>query len=63
MRDPARIDRMLATMGELWRKNRDLRLAQIVVNAAGPGEPTPRIFYTEDDVLERHLLEALAADA
>lgn len=30
MRDPKRIDKALATLGELWHKNPDLRFWQLV---------------------------------
>lgn len=50
MRDPARIDRMLARLRAYWTANPDLRLAQIVVNAIGT--LAPQVFYAEDDVVE-----------
>lgn len=34
MRDPARIDTMLAKLGELWRRWPNLRLGQLVYNLA-----------------------------
>lgn len=52
MRDPARIDRILDKIRAYWRANPDLRLAQIVVNAARPTEPAPHVFYVEDDRIE-----------
>ena len=55
MSDPARIDRILAALGDYWRAHPDLRLGQIVVNSTPPGEPCPRVFYVEDDVIERAL--------
>ncbi len=55
MRDPQRIDRILALLEQLWRSSPDLRLGQIVVNAAKPSRPTPAIFYVEDDVIEVEL--------
>jgi hypothetical protein len=64
MRDPARIDRILGLLGEVWTKNPDLRLGQLVVNALPPGQPCPQVFYPEDDVIEsglRALLEATAS--
>lgn len=57
VRDPARIDRMIALLGEFWRRNPDLRLAQIVVVATGTDEPCPSVFYTEDDRVEAALTE------
>ena len=55
MRDPARIERILELIGEAWRQNPDLRLGQLVVNAAPIAEPLPGLFYLEDSVLEDRL--------
>ncbi len=41
-RDQARIPKVLTALGELWMNNPDLRLGQIMGNAA-------ITFYTEDD--------------
>jgi uncharacterized protein YihD (DUF1040 family) len=41
-RDAKRIPEVLAALGELWMANPDLRLGQIMSNAA-------ITFYTEDD--------------
>ncbi len=50
MRDPKRIDRMLALIGDIWRAGPDLRVMQLLLNAM------PRIehghYYVEDDALE-----------
>lgn len=46
-RDPARIDIVLAALRAYWLANPDLRLGQIVVNAADGGDP----FGIEDDAL------------
>ena len=51
MRNPERIEEMLAVLRTIWAKNPDLRLAQIIVNAARPEVPCPQIFYVEDDML------------
>jgi uncharacterized protein YihD (DUF1040 family) len=48
-RDPKRIDEILAELRELWMKCPDLRLGQLVVNIIGPSQPTPEVFYVEDD--------------
>ncbi len=55
MRDPARIDRMLEALRQAWLRAPDLRLGQLVVNAARPSEPCPGVFYLADDVLEARL--------
>ena len=54
-RDPARIDRILDKLREVWERNPDLRLAQLVVKAAGANQPCPEVFYIEDDALLRGL--------
>lgn len=46
MRNPNRIKPVLAAIEAYWMQNPDLRLGQIVCNAAG-GDP----FYTEDSAL------------
>lgn len=45
MRDQERIDRMLKLLKDYWKKNPDMRLGQIVVNAAGAPKD---LYYTED---------------
>ena len=62
MRDPARIDRMLSQLRELWHRYPDQRLGQLIVNVIRPGEPCPRVFYTEDGDTERKLQELLAQE-
>lgn len=49
MRDPARIDRILAKLGAYWRACPDLRLGQIVSNLTAE---RGFVFYVEDDVIE-----------
>lgn len=39
MRDPNRIPEILETVKTLWEANPDLRLGQLIINAAGD-EPT-----------------------
>lgn len=55
MRDPARIDRILAYVARLWHKDPDLRLIQLLLYVASKRIPDP--FYLEDDELERLLKE------
>lgn len=64
-RDPARINEVLKKLREVWEINPDLRLAQLVVNAAGACQPCPEIFYLEDDALLRGLatFDAMATPA
>lgn len=52
MRDPARIAGMLKALEKVWRKDPDLRLGQIIVNAIvyiRPSFECPAAFYIEDD--------------
>jgi len=57
MRDPRRIEQILDVVREIWEREPDLRLGQIVVNAVRPSEPCPQIFYAEDDDLLKGLRE------
>lgn len=51
-RDPTRINVVLEKLREVWKRNPDLRLAQLVVIAAGLTDwSNPDIFYLEDDAL------------
>lgn len=52
MRDPERIDKVLAHLGEVWRRYPDWRLGQLVVNAT-PGRGDP--FNVEDDEMDKGL--------
>lgn len=58
-RDPDRIGPILELLREVWTAKPDLRLGQILVNAMKLGEPVPRVFYCEDNVVERGLRELL----
>jgi len=51
MRDPNRIARILDLLSRYWKKHPDMRLAQIVGNCHGSGDP----YHMEDDVLEDYL--------
>lgn len=57
MRDPKRIRQVLARLEWAWERRPDLRLGQIIVNAAGLAQDP---FYIEDEELikriERDLL-------
>lgn len=50
-RDPARIDVVLEKLRTVWKRDPDLRLAQLIVNVSGANQPCPEIFYLEDDKL------------
>ena len=52
MRDPARIDRILAQIRDIWLEQPDLRLCQLIGNAvSGTGDK----YFVEDDDLEAAL--------
>jgi len=55
MRDPARIDVLLAALRAAWVESPDLRLGQLIVNAVRPSNPCPEVFHAEDDALLRGL--------
>jgi len=55
MRDPARIDRILARLRAYWMDCPDLRLGQIVVNATPHRDPS-RVFSVDDEVLYARLV-------
>ena len=48
MRDPRRIDEVLLAIGEIWEKDPDLRLGQLIINAVRPAKPCPEVFSIED---------------
>ncbi len=54
-RDPNRIAPMLDALRQVWEANPDLRLAQIVSNAARGHGAWPDVFSVEDDDLMRGL--------
>ena len=52
MRDPARIERMLALVKKVWYDGPDLRLTQLIMNVLNHnGDP----YYVEDEKLEEAL--------
>lgn len=58
MRDPERIEPMLALVAEVWRKHPDLRLGQLIDDAAvfaNDAGGTSPVFSIEDDVLANGL--------
>lgn len=56
MRDPARIDRILALIAAKWREQPDTRLTQLLSNTAwAQGWREPDLYHCEDDVIERGL--------
>jgi hypothetical protein len=60
MRDPARIDEMLELLREIWLLEPDLRLGQLVFNAARIREPQlSDLFSIEDGALRKGLVRYL----
>lgn len=51
IRDPNRVDQMLAELPEVWMANPDLRLGRLIVDVMRPIKPAPYVFYIEDDAL------------
>lgn len=52
MRDPARIDAMLERLRQVWQAHPDLRLGQLVQNAARiKASELQDVFYIEDEAL------------
>ena len=47
MRDPNRIDKVLAALGDVWKQYPDLRLGQLLTNVY----QDPTIYFIEDDQL------------
>jgi len=61
VRDPARIDRMLAQLRALWYAYPDLRLGQLVHNLGANVEPNLLdTYYVEDGEMERRIQAATA---
>lgn len=54
MRDPARIDRILALVGKIWRSQPDLRLFQLLENAVRARDEFGN-YHVEDDATEAAL--------
>lgn len=56
MRDPNRIEPMLALIRKVWYSNPDLRLTQLIMNALAINKDP---YYIEDEHLERALKDYL----
>ena len=52
MRNPARIYPLLNKIGDIWVKNPDLRLGQLIECIKAGGNLHPDLFNIEDDQLE-----------
>jgi len=60
LRDPLRIPKILALLEEYWHRFPDMRLGQIVSNAANELEMP--VYYMEDEELIQYLESKTAAD-
>lgn len=56
-RPQRRIYSILHTIQDIWEKNPDLRLGQILVNAEYLSETSSSLFYVEDDKLHEGLVK------
>lgn len=54
-RDPKRIPEVLRLIEEVWQRQPDLRLGQLLLNHIDPVSPCPQLYYIEDDDLLRRL--------
>ncbi|MCA9710211.1 MAG: hypothetical protein KDK70_30505 [Myxococcales bacterium] len=61
MRDPARIPELCRLLERAWARCPDARLGQLLVQALGPAQPCPQVFYAEDGRVRRGL-ERLASE-
>lgn len=52
LKDPDRIDKVLKLISEIWHKNPDLRLLQLLLNVCLSNTD---FYYTEDNLLEQWL--------
>jgi hypothetical protein len=57
MRDPNRIPNILSKIEKLWKKQPDLRLMQLLINALRPADPCSELYSIEDSKLEKRLIE------
>lgn len=67
MRDPKRIDRIICKLREVWLKEPDMRLGQLIAVIIGCHAPKdllglPDLFVVEDDITEE-LLDQLVDDS
>ena len=54
-RDPARIDRLLAQLREVWLQVPQWRLGQIIANVTNLGDKCPELYLIDDERLEKLL--------
>ncbi len=56
MRNPLRIDEMLVLIRSVWEKDPDLRLGQLILNAARMKDPNADVGGIEDEGLRKGLI-------
>lgn len=61
MRDPKRIEPMLANLRILWERWPDQRLGQLIANIARPVSRVGDVFNVEDDEMARLIQEQIDA--
>lgn len=54
-RDPARIPEVLRLLEQVWQRQPDLRLGQLLLNHVDAVSHCPELYYIEDDALLRRL--------
>ena len=59
MRNPQRIDEMLVLIRSVWEKDPDLRLGQLILNAARMKDPGADVGGIEDERLRKGLIRYL----
>lgn len=62
MRDPERIEFVLSLLDHIWRRNPDLRLAQVLCSVLRSGEGLSTLYYLEDEELEQRLRDGYLSE-
>ena len=57
MRDPKRIKPLLEKLENIWTKNPDFRLGQLIMVITKTGEHNPKLFNMEEEEFERKIEE------
>lgn len=60
-KDPARIDSIIEKLTDLWKKNPDLRLGQMLTNINSSKNNSGDMYYLSDADLEKYLEDFLKA--
>ena len=59
MRDINRIERITTLIGYLWVRNQDMRFGQLLINYGVI--PDSKVWFVEDELIEKHLEKVLKA--